>query len=103
MTPPKEDSILPEALTTEVPSIAPQAKQFPSGAEHQLFTSFISRSALRGNNRTTPIQPVEPVVGLTPEERSRQEEGLDLTLNELLGLIPHEEHITKPLQTLDGL
>ena len=57
----------------------------------------------RGNNRTAPIQPVKPVVGLTPEEQSRKEKDPDLTLDELLGLIPCEEHITTPLFTLDGL
>ena len=43
----------------------------------------------RGNNGTAPIQPVEPVVGLT--------------LDDLLCLTSCEEHITTPLQTLDGL
>ena len=57
----------------------------------------------RGNNRTAPIQPVEPVVGLASKEQSRREEDPDLTLDELLGLIPCEQHITTPLQTLDGL
>ena len=57
----------------------------------------------RGNNRTAPIQPVEPVVGLTSKKQSRREEDPDLTLDELLGLIPCEQHITTPLQTLDGL
>ena len=57
----------------------------------------------RSNNRTAPIQPVEPVVGLTPKEQDRGEEDPDLTLDELLGLIPCEQHITTPLQTLDGL
>ena len=46
---------------------------------------------------------MEPVVGLTPEEQHRKEEDPDLTLIELLGLTPCEEHITTPLQTLDGL
>ena len=57
----------------------------------------------RGNNRTAPIQPVEPVVGLTPEEQSKKEEDPDPTLDEVLGLTLCEEHITTPLQTLDGL
>ena len=57
----------------------------------------------RGNNRTAPIQPVEPVVGLTLEEQSRREEDPDLTPDKLLGLIPCEQHVTTPLQTLDGL
>ena len=52
---------------------------------------------------TAPIQPVEPVVGLTSVEQSRREEDLNLTLDELLGLIPCKQHITTPLQTLDGL
>ena len=53
------------------------------------------------NNTTAPIQPVEPVVGLTPQEQCRKEEDRNLTLTELLGLIPCEEHITTPLQTLE--
>ena len=46
---------------------------------------------------------MEPVVGLSPQEQCRKEEDPDLTLTELLGLTPCEEHITTPLQTLDGL
>ena len=40
---------------------------------------------------------------MTSEEQSRREEDPDLTLDELLGLIPCEQHITTPLQNLDGL
>ena len=106
MTQSKEDSILPEALTAEVPSITPQESN-----SHQELNANCSLAASvealydrnRGNNKTAPIQPVEPVVGLTPEQQSRKEENLDLILNELLGLIPCEEHITIPLQILDGL
>ena len=50
-----------------------------------------------------PIQLVEPVVGLTPEEQRNKEEDPDLTLIELLGLTPCKGHITTPFQTLDGL
>ena len=46
---------------------------------------------------------MKPVVGLTPQEQHRKEEDPDLTLTELLGLTPCEEHITTPFQTLDGL
>ena len=46
---------------------------------------------------------MEPVVGLTLQEQCRKEEDPELTLIELLGLTPCEEHITTPLQTLDGL
>ena len=50
-----------------------------------------------------PIQPVEPVIGLTPEEQRGREEDPNLTLDELLGLSSFEDHISTPLQTLDGL
>ena len=36
-------------------------------------------------------------------EQHRKEEDPDLTLIGLLGLTPCEEHITTPVQTLDGL
>ena len=49
-----------------------------------------------------PIQPVEPVIGLTTEEQCRREEDPNLTLDELLGLSSCEDHISTPLQTLDG-
>ena len=106
MTQPKEDSILPEAIAIEVPSITPQvsdsnqeqnANCLPVPPVEVLYDRH------RGNNRTVPIQPVESVVGLTSIEQSRREEDPDLTLDELLGLIPCEQHITTPLQTLDGL
>ena len=106
MTQPKEDSILPETITTEVPSIITQE----SNSNQELNATCSPASSVevlydrnRGNNRTAPIQPVEPVIGLTPEEQSRGEEDPDLTLDELLGLIPCEQHITTCLQTLDGL
>ena len=54
-------------------------------------------------NTVASIQPVEPVVGLTPEEQCKKEEDPKLTLIELLGLTSCEGHITIPLQTLDGL
>ena len=49
-----------------------------------------------------PIQPVEPVIGLTTDEQRRREEDPNLTLNELLGLSSCEGHVNTPLQTLDG-
>ena len=49
-----------------------------------------------------PIQPVEPVIGLTTDEQRQREEDPNLTLNELLGLSSCEEHVNMPLQTLDG-
>ena len=49
-----------------------------------------------------PIQPVEPVIGLTTNEQRRREEDPNLTLNELIGLSSCEGHVNTPLQTLDG-
>ena len=49
-----------------------------------------------------PIQPVEPIIGLTEEKQRKREEDPNLTINELLGLSPCEGHITTPLQMLDG-
>ena len=106
MTQPEENSIPPEAITTEVSSSAHQVNVF-----NQEWKSNFSPVSLvealydrnRGNNRTAPIQPVEPVVGLTSKEQNRREEDPDLTLDELLCLIPCEQHITTPLQTLEGL
>ena len=47
------------------------------------------------------IQPVEPVIGLNAEQRCREEDP-NLNINELLGLSSCEDHVTTPLQTLDG-
>ena len=48
----------------------------------------------------SPIQPVEPVIGLTEEEQRQREEDPNLTINKLLELSPCEGHITTPLQML---
>ena len=50
----------------------------------------------------SPIQPVEPVIGLTAEEQRHREEDPNLTINELLGISSCEGHVTTPLQMLDG-
>ena len=50
----------------------------------------------------SPIQPVEPIIGLTEKEQRQREEDPNLTINELLGLSPCEGHVTTPLQMLDG-
>ena len=49
-----------------------------------------------------PIQPVEPIIGLTAEEQRCREEDPNLTINELLGLSSCEGYVTTPLQMLDG-
>ena len=58
---------------------------------------------MRITNRPSPIQTVEPVVGLTPKDQCRKEGDPDLTLDKLLGLSSCEDHISTPLQTLDEL
>ena len=98
----KEDSIQPEEITTEVPFIAHQenySNQKWKANSSPVPSVKVLYNRDRSNNRTAPIQPVEPVVGLTPEEQDRRKEDSDLTLDELLGLIPCEQHITTPHQT----
>ena len=46
---------------------------------------------------------MEPVIGLTTEEQCQREEDPNLTLDELLGFSSCKNHISTPLQTLDGL
>ena len=97
MIQPKEDSILPEVTTTEVPLITPQENilhQKLNANSSQVSSVEVLYDRNRGNNRTARIQPVEPVVGLTPEEQCKKEEDPDLTVDKLLGLTSCEEHIT---------
>ena len=49
-----------------------------------------------------PMQPVEPVIGLTTEEQRQREQDPNFTINELLGLSSCDEHVNTPQQTLDG-
>ena len=50
-----------------------------------------------------PIQPVEPCIGLTPQEKKKKEEDPNLTIHDLLELSSCEHHITTPLQTSDSI
>ena len=102
----QEDSILPESNPTEVPLNTSQ--QIDQPLEEDSNPSQASPAELFYNRMTTikrsaPIQPVEPVVGLTSEEQCRKEEDPNLTLDELLGLSSCKDHISTPLQTLDRL
>ena len=63
----------------------------------------LSDDPISTDNSPTPVQPVEPVIGLTTQEQRQRDEDPNLTLDELLGLASCEEHISTPLQTLDGL
>ena len=102
----QEDSILSEPNPTEVPLNTSQETNQPQEEDSNLSQAspaelFYDRTRI--TNRPAPIQPVKPVVGLTPEEQHRKEEAPDLTLDKLLGLSLCKDHISTPLQTLDGL
>ena len=102
----QEDSILPESNPTEVPLNTSQEiiqPQEEDGNPSQASPAEVFYDSMRITNRPTPIQPVEQVVGLTPEEQRRKEEDPDFTLDKLLGLSSCEDHISTPLQTLDRL
>ena len=55
------------------------------------------------DNPYTPIQPVEPVLGLTREQQEKCTEDPEVTLQELLGLSSCTSYIQKLLQSLDRL
>ena len=102
----KEDSIVPEKNTIAVPPITPQennSSQEQDTVSLQVLPAETLYDRNRLNNTAAPIQPVEPVIGLTPGKQCKKEEDPDLTLIELLGLSPCEGYITTPLQTLDGI
>ena len=83
---PKEDGILPEKNTIAVPSIAPQENNSPQEQDAnslQVLTAETLFDRSRANNTVAPIQPVEPVVGLTLEEQRKKEEDPHLTLVKL--------------------
>ena len=109
-----DDSISSASDSTQVSVITVQENNQPqeedSSSPHSSLTDLIYDST-RIPNRPAPIQPVEPVpmqpvepvIGLTTEEQCRREEDPNLTPDELLGLSSCEDHISTPLQTLDGL
>ena len=87
-----------------------QSQEVDSNSSPPSVTALLDDS-ISTDNSPTPVQPVEPapiqlvepVIGLTTEEQRQREEDPNLTLDELLGLSSCEEHISTPLQTLDGL
>ena len=100
-----EDSISSASDSTEVSLNTPQEINQPQEEDSILHSSLaeLFYDSSRIANRPAPIQPVEPVIGLTTEEKCRREEDPNLTLDELLGLSSCEDHISTPLQTLDRL
>ena len=63
VTQPKEDSMLPKVTTTEVPLITHQENNLLNANSSQVLSVEVLYDRNRGNNRTAPIQPVEPIVG----------------------------------------
>ena len=51
----------------------------------------------------TPLLPIEPVLGLTPEQQEKREGDPKITLEELLGLSLYKGYVQILLQTLDRL
>ena len=109
-----EDSISSASDSTEVSLNTVQennqAQQEDSNSPHsslaELFydsTRIVNRPAPIQSVELAPKQPVESIIGLTTEEQFRREEDPNLTLDELLGLSSCDNHISTPLQTLDGL
>ena len=109
-----EDSISLASDSTEVSLITVQENNQPQEEDSNSPLSSLTElfyDSTRIANRPAPIQPVEPapiqpvehVIGLTTEEQHRRDEDPNLTLDELLGLSLCEDHISTPLQTLDGL
>ena len=109
-----EDSIPPESNSTdvflntvqEINQPQEEGSNPPHSSLAKLFhdsTRIVNRPALIQPVEPAPLQPVELVIGLTTEEQCRREEDPNLTPDELLGLSSCEDHISTPLQTLDGL
>ena len=109
-----EDTIPLESNSTEVSLNTVQEINQPQEAgnnpQHSSLADLFYDSTRIANGpapiqqvEPAPIQSVETVIGLTPEEQRRREENPNLTLDELLGLSSCEDHISTPLQTLDRL
>ena len=85
MSQPKEDSILPEAITTEIPTITHKDNNLhqelnPNSSPVLSVEVFYNRD--RVTIEQLPSSQLEPVGGLTPEEQSKKEEDPDLTLDD---------------------
>ena len=95
-----ENNTLQEGVATEVPSLISlrsNSYQKLNSNHSQISAAEVLYDRNRSNNRTAPIQPIKPVLGLTQEEWSKQDEDPDLTLEDLLGLTSCEDHIMIPL------
>ena len=89
-----------QLLNTAEPTDSPQEQH---SDPQPILPVEIILDRSRANDSNTPIQAVEPVIGLTPEEQQLHEEVPDLMLEELLGLHSCQGHVNTPLQTLDSI
>ena len=93
----RKDTILSEPDPAEASSTTSQETNQPQEKDsNHLPASPAEMLCDRSKhiNRPAPIQPVQPVVGMAPEEQCRKKEDPDLTLDKLLGLSSCEDHIT---------
>ena len=109
-----DDSISPASDSIEVSVITVleinQPQEEDSNSPQSSLTE-LSYDSTRTDNRPAPVQPEEPapiqpvesVIGLTTKEQHQRQEDPNLTLDELLGLSLCKDHISTPLQTLDGM
>ena len=85
---PKENKTSSQGNTIEISSIGTieNSPLHEQDKDPQLTCSAALDDRSQSINIVAPIQPVEPVKGLTPEEQRKKEEDPNLTLIELLGL-----------------
>ena len=109
-----DDSRSTASDSTDISVITVQENNQPNDEDRNSPPSSLtvsSYNSISTDNSPAPVQPVvavpiqfvEPVIGLMTEEQWQREEDPNLTLDELLGLSLCEDHISTPLQTLDGL
>ena len=102
----KQKKPVPEKNTIEIAPLDIPENNSPQEQEKNLPQTLaleVVYDRSQSSHAAAPVQQVEPVVGLTPEEQQKKEEDADLMLINLLGLTPCEDDITTPLQTLDGI
>ena len=93
-----ENQVTPEQVANK-PSLSS-----PNGDITNLLTppEIPIHNRSRPLGQPTPIQPVELVFGLTPEQEI-QEEDMDFSVKQFLGLSDFQDQINTTLQTLNGI
>ena len=109
-----DDSISTASDSTDISVITGQENNQPQEEDSNPLPSSLTAllyDSTSTDNSPAPVQPVEPapiqpvvpVIGLTTEEQCQREEHPNLILDELLDPSSWEDHISTPLETLDGL